>query len=285
MRIALLLMGIIVFLLLCLLAWRSADRRADNRMWGRLAAHQPSSPGVFEPALIDGLPEPARRFFEFSIEPGAPLYTVAVVSMEGELSLGNKEAPNYMPMTAEEILAAPNGFVWKLIAGNGFTSVTGSDAAEDGISWSRFWLLGTVPVARAGKHPDHSLSAFGRYIAEALIWTPAALLPADNVRWESVSESTARVTVAHMGLEQAVDLTVDAHGRPTMIVFERWSDANPEKTFQHQPFGGYLSEFREFGGYQLPTRVEAGNFFATEDYFPFFRVTVTAVHYPDSREG
>ena len=87
-----------------------------------------------------------------------------------------------------------------------------------------------------------------------------------------------------MGLEQAVDLTIDDRGRPTMIAFERWSDANPGKTFQRQPFGGYLSEYRDFDGYQLPTTVEAGNFFATEDYFPFFRVTVTAVRYPDSSE-
>lgn len=34
------------------------------------------------------------------------------------------------------------------------------------------------------------------------------------------------------------------------------------RVYQLQPFGGYLSEFREFGGYRLPTRIEAGNFLA-----------------------
>jgi hypothetical protein len=81
-------------------------------------------------------------------------------------------------------------------------------------------------------------------------------------------------------MEQAVDLSVDSTGRLTSVVFQRWSDANPAKVFQLQPFGGYLSEYREFSGFRLPTRVEAGNFFDTNDYFPFFRATVSSIRFP-----
>lgn len=281
-RIISLSLGAIALALLALLAWRWADKRADNLVWESLVSRQPSHPGVFDPAMVDELPDPARRFFRFAIKPGTPLYTVAEISMEGEFSLGNKAEPNYMPMTAEQILAAPHGFVWKLSAGDGVMKVSGSDVAEDTISWSRFWLLGIAPVGRAGGNPDHSLSAFGRYVAEAVFWTPAALLPGDNVRWEPVSNSTARVTLTHLGLQQAVNLTVDTEGRPTKVIFQRWTNANPEKVFQRQPFGGYLSEFEDFDGFQLPTRVEAGNLFEKDDYFPFFRVTVTSVRFPQS---
>jgi len=45
--------------------------------------------------------------------------------------------------------------------------------------------------------------------------------------------------------------------------------------------GGYLSEFRYFGGFRLPTHVEAGNHFATDHYFPFFVADVTAVEFPN----
>jgi hypothetical protein len=75
-----------------------------------------------------------------------------------------------MPMSAEQILAAPHGFVWKFNAGDGLMRVSGSDVASDSVSWSRFWLLGVVPVARAGGNPDHSRSAFGRYVAEAVFF-------------------------------------------------------------------------------------------------------------------
>jgi hypothetical protein len=79
-----------------------------------------------------------------------------------------------------------------------------------------------------------------------------------------------------------VDITVDAKGRPLEVSFQRWSNANPEKVHRLQPFGGYLSDFREVGGYRLPHRVEAGNMFGTDDYFPFFLAEVTAIRFPGS---
>ncbi len=156
----------------------------------------------------------------------------------------------------------------------------GSDGANEDTSWSRFWLFGIVPVARAGNNDDHARSAFGRYVAEAVFWSPAALLPGENVRWEAIDDSTVRVIVRHRRLEQAVELSVDADGKLSKVIFQRWSDANPAKTFQLQPFGGYLSDYKDFGGFRLPTRVEAGNFFGTDDYFAFFKVTVTSVRFP-----
>jgi len=265
--------------LLALAAWRRADARFDRAAWSALAGRQPAEPEKFDPAALAGLPEPAQRFFRFAIRPGTPLRTVAEISMTGEFGLGTREKAKYLPMRAEQILAAPHGFVWQLRTG-GALPISGSDGALDGASWSRFWLLGLLPGARAGGNRDHARAAFGRYVAEAAFWTPAALLPAGNVRWEAVDDTTARVTLTHDGLAQSVDLSVDAEGRPVTVVFQRWSDANPDRRFRLQPFGGYLSDFADFGGFRLPTRIEAGNFFGTEDYFPFFRVRVTAVRFP-----
>ena len=279
MRTILILLTLAVAAVVFLGGWRWTDKSADQAAWIRLASHQPLAPAAFDLSMIAGLPDPAQRFFRFAIKPGTPLYTVAEVSMQGEFSLGNKMEPNYMPMRAEQILAVPNGFVWKVRAGDKIW-FAGSDGADDGISWSRFWLFGIVPVARAGNNEDHARSAFGRYVAEAVFWSPAALLPGENVRWEAIDESTVRVIVRHMGLEQAVELSVDADGTLSEVVFQRWSNANPAKEFQFQPFGGYLSDYKDFGGFRLPTRVEAGNFFGTDDYFAFFKVNVTSVRFP-----
>jgi hypothetical protein len=60
----------------------------------------------------------------------------------------------------------------------------------------------------------------------------------------------------------------------------RWSNANPEKQYRLQPFGGVLSDFREVQGYRLPFRVEAGNMFGTDDYFVFFKAEVTDIRFP-----
>lgn len=144
-------------------------------------------------------------------------------------------------------------------------------------------MAGFVPVARIETSVDHKRSAFGRYIAESLFWTPAALLPSSNVIWDLIDEDTARVTVTHDEMVQSIDLSVDESGKPIKVAFPRWSDANSEKVYQIQPFGGYLSQFKTFHGFRLPTHIEAGNFFGTEDYFPFFVIDVSDISFP--RQG
>ncbi len=267
---------LIVILIAALRVWRWMDHKADQDLWDKLITIQPTRLATFDPALVYALPEPAQRYFRYTIKVGAPLYTVAEIYMKGWFSLGTKEAPDYFAMTAEQILAAPTGFVWKMNAERGMMKISGSDATH----WTRFWLMGVSPVARLGGNRDHTRSAFGRYIAEAVFWTPAALLPGANVLWESVSDTTARVIVIHKGIEQSVNITVDASGRLVEVNFPRWSNANAGKTYRIQPFGGYLSEYREFEGYRLPTHIEAGNQFGSEAYFPFFIADVTDIRFP-----
>lgn len=267
--------GIVVVGVLALVLLMVTDHRADHAERKRLAALQPREPESFAPEMVADLPEPARRYFEHTIRPGTPLLPVAEINMVGRFSLGTRDDPGYQPMEARQILAAPDGFVWAMRTRGGMP-VSGSDSG----TWTRFRIFGLIPVARLGGDPDHARSAFGRYVAEATFWTPAALLPGPGVTWEAVDEDTARVTVRHGDLEQAVDVTVDPEGRPVEVVFQRWSDANPEKVHRLQPSGGYLSDFREVGGYRLPFRVEAGNMFGTEDYFPFFIAEVTDISFP-----
>lgn len=269
-------MAIAVVLLIGLIIWRQMDHRADRKEMDRLIQLQPESPLRFSTELLAGLPEPARRYFTFAISEGTPLYTVAQLQMSGQFGMGDKDDPGYMPMQATQVLAAPEGFVWKMSGGTGAMRMAGSDSG----TWTRFWIAGIVPVARLGGDPDHRQSAFGRYVAEAVFWTPAAMLPGPHVSWEGVSENVARVTMRHHGLEQSVDVTVAEDGRPVQVSFLRWSDANPEKVHRLQPFGGYLSEFRDFDGFRLPTHVEAGNMFGTDAYFPFFIADVTEISFP-----
>lgn len=91
--------------------WRWSDHRADKAERLRLLATQPLEPPHFDLSMIAHLPKPAQRYFAFTIQPGTPLYTVAHISMAGQFSLGNKDAPDYMQMTAAQTLASPHGFV------------------------------------------------------------------------------------------------------------------------------------------------------------------------------
>lgn len=257
---------------------RRRDAHDVDVAW-RLLEARATSAGLFDPARLAALPEPARRYFGFVVAPGTPLATAVRLTMGGEMMLGDATRPRNLPMRARQILAPPHGLVWQMAAGRGAWRVSGSDALVDGRSWTRFWFSGLWPVARAGGSADHARSAFGRMVAEAAIWAPAALLPGPGVRWEAVDADTVRVTVVHGVLSQAVDIHVDAEGRPLWVRIERWSDANPQRRYRLQPFGGRLADHRQVGGWRLPFDVEGGNFFQTPQYIAFYRARVEAIEF------
>ena len=231
--------------------------------------------------MIAGLPEPARRYFNYSISPGSPIVSAVELDMAGELGLGSLDDPKYSPMSAQQVLAPPHGLVWRIQVGG----LSGSDGATATSSWTRFWLLGLIPIVRAGNNEDHRRSAFGRVVAEAAFWAPATLLPGDNVRWEAIDENSARAIVSTHGLEQNVDVTVGQDGQPTQVVISRWSNENPGREYRLQSFGGCLNDFRQFGGYTLATAVEGGNHFGTEKYFPFFKARIKEIRFVNNSES
>lgn len=274
------LLGVLVALSLAAavqLARQSRDASMAARAWDQLLQSHVPLPERYDPALVALLPEPARRYFNFVIQPGTRLSTVVQIDMDGQISLGTKEQPNYQPMRADQILAAPRGFVWRLRAGTGATQVWGSDGLFDDQAWTHFWLLKLIPVARVDGTSDHVRSAFGRAVSECAFWAPAFLLPRPGVTWAEVDSDTARVTVVHGALTQEVDIKVDAAGRPLWVRIPRWTNANAEHEFKLQPFGGELSDFRDVSGYRLPFHVDGGNHFGTPDYFPFYRARVSSI--------
>jgi hypothetical protein len=256
-----------------LLGLRWNDVRKDKSAWQSLISQGGDSRGHYDPAMVRDLPDAAQRYFNFSIIPGAPLVSAVELSMRGELGLGTTEDPKYTPMKAHQILAPPHGLVWRVRVG----AISGSDGATSTSSWTKFWLMGFIPVVRVSGDADHHRSAFGRVVAEGAFWTPAMLLPGDHVRWESIDEHTARAVVTYGEFEQAVDLTVSSEGQPQQVVISRWSNENASREYRLQPFGGYLRDFRHFGGYTLPTSVEGGNHFGTDEYFPFYRAKVSDI--------
>ena len=277
--ILLLTLGALLVALLQIRRW--ADARAAGQAAERLLRTPSVLPERFDPALVVDLPEPARRYFLYTIRPGTRLRTTARITMGGTLGLGTPEEPGYRSMSADQVLAPPHGFVWRVRAGSGVLRMSGSDGLEGDHSWVRFWLLGLAPVVRSGGTPDHWRSAFGRVVSEGAFWVPASLLPQNGVAWREIDAETAEATVTHRGVTQTVTIRVAEDGRPLWVSIPRWTDANPEGVYRIQPFGGFLDGFRDFDGYRLPTRVEGGNHFGTDAFFPFYRAEVESLAFPD----
>lgn len=255
--------------------YRQAMGEAE-RGWAEIAGRARTSVETFDPAMLAGLPEIAQRYFVHAIAPGTPLRTTVTLEMAGTFLLGDKQKHQSYDMTARQILAPPDEFVWLPHMRSGLMRISGSDALVAGAGWTRFWINGLVPVVNLGASPDLNRSAATRSAIEA-IWAPASLLPGNGVRWAQTGPDTARLTFA-TGIEP-VDMTLGPNGRVLEVVTQRWSDANPQRTFRLQPFGGTTAGEKTIEGFTIPGRVSVGNLFGTEDYLPFFQVEITAAHF------
>ncbi len=91
---------VIAATIVALKAWRRSDERKLERVWRQLESTCSSIPETFDPVLIESLPPPAQRYFLYAIRPGTRIRTVARIDMYGEISLGSKDSPNYLPMPA-----------------------------------------------------------------------------------------------------------------------------------------------------------------------------------------
>ena len=198
---------IVLITFLSLSIWRLTDEIRTNSLWKKLKKINLQTGEVFDPEMVKNLPEPVQRFFLYSIKSGTVLQTTVELKMLGEISLGTKIHPGYLPMSADQILSPSCGFIWKVSAGSGFNRLSGSDASHAHGSWSRFWLMGILPVARAGNNKDHFRSSFGRYISEAVFLLPGSMLPSENITWQEITNNIVRVTIKRGELNQSIDLT------------------------------------------------------------------------------
>ena len=254
--------------------WGSArDVRNTQAVWNALLTQRESAPESFDPVMVADLPEIAQRYFGNAIAPGTPLHRVARLEMEGSLILNGRE----MPMHADQILAPAHGFVWRARAGSGAVRFSGSDGYRAGqTSWTRFWLWGVLPVARVADTEDHARAAAARMVMET-VWVPATLLPQSGAVWTQTGPDQAEVRFPEVPGVEPVHLTLDASGQVVEMRTLRWSDANPDRTYRLQPFGGRMLAHDTHQGFAIPTAMEIGNLYGMPDYVPFFRARITRV--------
>ncbi|MCC5968996.1 MAG: hypothetical protein JJU15_03535 [Pararhodobacter sp.] len=281
LKIIILALAALVLAAVALGLWvHSRDQAQMRAVWAALEHAREADPPRYDPSMVADLPEVAQRYFARAIEPGTPLHRIVQLEMAGSFIMNGTE----MPMSARQILAPPSrGFVWQAEVGQGFMRFAGSDgyhaAGGGGIdSWTKFWLRGVIPLARIGGTTDHARAAATRVLLEA-VWAPASLLPQYGAEWVQTGPDSALVRFADVQGIEPMQITLDAAGNLTEVQALRWTDANPEKAYRLQPFGGRMLEMGRHSGFLIPVQVELGNMYGTPDYAPFFLATITRAEF------
>jgi hypothetical protein len=97
-----------------------------RRQWARLAMATDRH-SSFDPAMVDHLPEPARRWLGHAITPGAPLLRSVELAMHGMIRVGS-----WRRFEASQVLVPPAGFVWAATTRLAGLSVQGYDRYSNG---------------------------------------------------------------------------------------------------------------------------------------------------------
>jgi hypothetical protein len=203
---------------------------------------------------------------------GKPVPGTIRLHQEGRMRPGPGQP--WMPLEAEEHYSVqPPGFVWAGTARLGPHAVARPrDMYAEGHGRMLVKVASLWPVADAsGAQTDQA--AMMRYLSE-MIWFPAAFL-ADNIAFEAVDNSSARVTLTDRGRTATATLVFDEQGRLTDFVAKRYRAAgSSDPETWSTPVTGY----GEFEGLWLPTRGKAIYKLPGGD-LEYIDVTVTDLHY------
>jgi hypothetical protein len=217
----------------------------------------------FDPAVLEPLDEPVRRYLAHAIGEGAPLAGGARLTMTGRVRAGA-----WMPFRGGEDCDG-RSFEWRARVALGLLGVVDRFDGETGSTEIR--LLGRLRLSRASGE-DVTRSAAGRAALEAF-WAPAALLPGRRVTWRA--EADDHIVARHdLPPEQVeVHLRIDEHGGVTSTWADRWGNAGQD-AFGYIPCGGEVRAERRFGEFTVPSSVTVGWWFGTPRYAPFFEAEV-----------
>lgn len=204
---------------------------------------------TFTPWMLDGLPEPAHRWLDHAIKPGAPLARHARLRMHGQIRLGR----HWHDFTATEDLVPEVGFVWSARTRIGGVPVTGFDGYVDGRGTMR-WSILEVPIVRRSD-ADTTRSAIDRLAAESVL-LPSGLLDAD---WRHTAETdSASYTRGVDGrfARSPVRIHAAAGGRLLGVSMQRWGSP-VGGDYDLQPFVVTFDREYDAGALLVPDGIHA----------------------------
>lgn len=201
---------------------------------------------------LAGLPDPVKRFMDYSQVVGTPYIQKARIKQTGFFKMASDKA--WAPFTAEQEYDIQSAsFVWKVdLKMAPFIHIKGSDRLENGVGNMRINVLGFIPVVNASG-PEMDQGAMTRYLSET-IWFPQSFLDS-HITWEAIDSLSAKATLSID--DKTVDgiFHFDELGRFTEFTCHRYYIKGDEKLLLpwSTPVYGYTKQ----GGLQLATKGKA----------------------------
>jgi hypothetical protein len=232
-----------------------------------------NKPRLVAAELLENLPEPVQRYLSYTGVIGYPWIESVRLKQAGTFRLG-AERP-WMPFTAQEFYTtAPPSLIWNArfkLAGLPLLRARDRYQFGHGHMYGKLAGLFTVFDAR-GEQLDQATMI--RYLNE-IMWFPTAFL-GENIRWEAVDDSSARVTFNDGGKSVSAEVFIDEQGRLTNFTAMRYREIEGE--YSLDPWSTPISAYGTFAGLKLPLRGQAVWHLPSGD-LPYADLEITDLEY------
>jgi len=208
---------------------------------------------VITEETISGLPYIVQQWLMNNGTIGkSPISNVHLVQ-ELELKLKPEQSEwNYG--TAEQyITVQPPSFNWSISTQmNSIFDVMGRDKFQNGQGEMIIKLFSLFPVAEAKNHEHINQATLQRYLAE-IVWYPSAAL-SSYIKWDSLSEYSAKATMEYNGTKGSGEFHFDEKGDFKKFVAMRYQDTN---SVMPTEWTVVATKTEERNGIKIPVNCEA----------------------------
>lgn len=231
-----------------------------------LARTSAPDPAPMDAQAVAKLPDPLRRYFARCGFLGRPaMRNVRLTWAEFGMKRGKDEG--WMPVEVRQVnlVPEPARFVYLHSRVAGIAPLNGLDEYRDGHGRMRIRALGLIKIADSrSAHMD--ASAMATFLAEVPFHPSAALRP--YIRWEPIDSLSAKAVFTDAGRSVSGIFRFNAKGE--FIAFatqDRWQDGHEDGPI---PWSVSAGEYRDMGGFRLPTRLTA-TWHQQDGDFEYFR--------------
>lgn len=201
---------------------------------------------------FDALPAPVAKYFRFALREGRPHIRFARIRHSGEFNLNGK----WIPFESEQHFSStPPAFVWDAkMRLNGLMNVRVRDCYLDGHGSMLAKILALFTVMDAKSDDKLDAGALQRYLAEA-VWLPTALLPNDNLRWDTIDDLHALATLTDGQTTVSLEFSFDESGR-VIGIFAPTRFREVKGKYEPLPWAGRFWNYGERSGMMIPLEGE-----------------------------
>lgn len=194
---------------------------------------------------LEGLPEPAQRYFKHVLKEGRPYISFIRLKHDGKFKTNLKK--DWIDIEGEQYFTTERpGFIWKgttsmFVARDMYLANEGRLIAT---------ILSTINVVDIHGKQQYNESELLRWLSES-IWFPTNLLPSKSLQWTPIDGLSAKLSFNYNGLSLVYIINFNDKGEIIQMETKRYMDEKNLETWIIKP-----GKYEEKNGIIIPTEAE-----------------------------